>query len=129
MDVIERDQVEAEIQEALHYDYVIAHIYSGLSNISDPKWWISKFSVAGFRCLSFVLDIGLEAGKNRCLARDSYRTKEQYVHLWTRFRSPPFSEFATRAGVQEITIDAEQTTDAICRDILAEVRLHQSNKM
>lgn len=118
MDIIEEDQIGRNIQASLKFQYVIAHIYSGQQNIYDPTRWISRFRGTGFRVLSFLLNIGFDGGRERCLLRDPNRTEEQYKWLWDRFQKPPFSEFTRKANVKEITIDAEQSREAICDQIL-----------
>ena len=118
MDIIEHDQIHRNIEASMKFQYVIAHIYSGEQNISDPADWISRFTAAGYHAISFLLNIGFDAGKKRCLKRDKNRTEEQYRWLWDRFQKPPFSDFAKRADVKETSLDAEQSTDAICDQIL-----------
>lgn len=118
MDIIEHDQIRRNIEASMKFQYVIAHIYSGEQNISDPAGWISRFTAAGYHAISFVLTIGFDAGKKRCLKRDKNRTEEQYRWLWDRFQKPPFSDFAKRADVKETSVDAEQSSDAICEQIL-----------
>ena len=118
MDVIEKGQIDRNIETSLRFQFVIAHIYSGQQNTYDPVGWISRFTKKGFHTISFVLKIGFEAGKKRCRQRDQTRTEEEYRRLWNRFQEPPFSDFAKWANVKEISIDAEQSTDAICDQIL-----------
>lgn len=118
MDVVEVDQINRMIEAALKFQYVLAHMYSGRQNTSDPASWISRFTDSGFQIISFVLNIRFDAGKKRCLERDKNRTEEEYARLWNRFQKPPFTDFAKRANVKEISIDAEQSPDAICDQIL-----------
>jgi thymidylate kinase len=128
MDIVEHDQIHRNIEASIKSQYVIAHIYSGQQNTSDPAWWISRFRDAGFHTISFVLNISFDAGKKRCLKRDKNRTEEEYRWLWERFQKPPFSDFAKKADVKEIGVDAEQSTDAMCDQILKAIEENTSRK-
>lgn len=121
MDIIEEDQINRNIKASLKFQYVIAHIYSGRQNTYDPAGWISRFRKERFQTISFVLSIGLDSGMKRCLHRDKTRTEDEYGCLWNRFEKPPFSDFAKRADVKEIGINAEQSPDAICNQILKKI--------
>lgn len=129
MDVVEVDQINRMIEATLKFQYVIAHMYSGEQNTSDPASWISRFKDSGFHIISFVLNISLDAGKKRCLERDKNRTEEEYGWLWERFNKPPFSDFAKKADVKEISVDAEQSTDAMCDQILKAIEENTSRKL
>jgi thymidylate kinase len=121
MDTIEKDQIDRYIEVSMNFQYVIAHIYSGSQNTYDPVAWLSRFRENDYHVISFVLDIGFEAGKKRCLQRDRNRTEAEYKRLWERFQKPPFSVFARKANVKEININAELNLDAISSQICAAI--------
>ena len=118
MDEIRQIEIEKNIERALKFEYVIAHIYSGQQNTEDPGNWISRFKDGGYRTLSIRLDISLEAGRKRCLQRDPGRT--DYDRLYHRFyHCPKFTEFPKKAEIEEVPINVEnKDTETICNDIL-----------
>lgn len=124
MDVTELEQIEINIKTALKSEVVIAHLYSGEKNTSEPKTWISRFKDGGYQILSFRLEISREAGKKRALEREHSKwiTSEIYDSIWDGSKRSPFVDFPTRAEIEEISLDAENlSADAMCDLILSEI--------
>lgn len=124
MDEIRPIELAQNINASLQYDYVIAHVYSGRRNVSEPTWWISRFKDAGYHIISFRLEISREAGKKRCLSRPGeWLNEAEYLLRWDRFQRSPFTDFAQKAAIEEIAIDAETNSEDItCAEILNAVR-------
>lgn len=124
MDVIEPEQIEINIKRALNFEVVIAHLYDGKKNTSEPRKWVSRFKDAGYHVLSFRLEISREAGKKRAREREHSKwiTGEIYDSIWEGSRRSPFIDFPTRAEVEEVSVDAENlSADAMCDLILSEI--------
>ena len=121
MDVVERDQIEKDIENALKFELVIAHLFNGGKNTIEPKTWILRFKDAGYQVLSYRLEIGRAAGKKRALARgpgSEWITPEYYDFMWDKFKLPPFIDFAARAEVEEIPLDAETLSASAMADLI-----------
>jgi hypothetical protein len=129
MDEVQLTELEKSIDVSLQYDNVIAHMYSGRRNTSEPAWWIRRFKDAGYHVVSFCLKISREAGRKRCLSRPGEWLNEAgYLSRWDRFQHPPFMDFARRAQIEEITVDAENNSeDVICGEILNTIAARNRN--
>ena len=124
MDVTEPAQIEINIETALKFEVVIAHLYDGRKNTLEPKTWISRFKDVGYQVLSFRLEISREAGKTRARDRkhSKWITSEIYDSIWDRSKRSPFIDFPSRAEIEEIPLDAEKlSADAMCGLILSKI--------
>jgi hypothetical protein len=107
----ERPKFKEKIKQALRHRVVIGELYSGRDHTSDPAKWVEKFK-AEYEIHSFVLNVSEELGyKNACDSRHTSHSppsKEDYSMRYRRFYEwQRQSLFATRAGICEHDIDAE----------------------
>lgn len=124
MDEVKQEDLQKNIISALQCENIIAHLYDGRKNTSEPKTWVSRFKNAGYQVLSFRLEISREAGKKRAREREHSKwiTSEIYDSIWDGSKRSPFIDFPTGAEIEEIRLDAGKlSADAMCDLILSEI--------